>query len=108
MSSESTPSDDFKEHNDDLLALDHVDPAAYPFSALPAPSDGSAKCKVALIRTGIVFAVPKPLFIDGAKPGSIFPFPSFSFLIEKEVQGHVVDRVLFELGLREVRVNLGL
>lgn len=76
MSSEPSPSDDFEALNDNILALDHVDPAVSPFSALPAPFDGDAKYKLTLLLTGIVFAAPKPMFIHGANPGLIFPLPS--------------------------------
>lgn len=102
MSSDSATSEDIKAQNDILLALHHLDPASFPFSALP---DGSAKCKLTLIRTGCAATAPKPLFLDGATHGSTFSLPSFAFLIEREVGGKVVDRVLFELGLREVRAN---
>lgn len=110
MSSDSTTADDVKAHNDDLFALHHLDPASFPFSALPAPSgdNSSAKCRLTLIRTGLAATSPKPLFLDGAAPGSTFALPSFAFLIEREVEGKIVDRVLFELGLREVRVNINI
>lgn len=95
--------DETKAHNDRLLALGPLDPVAYPFKEIPGPSSDTAKCKLSLIRTGIA-AVPISILLHDAQPGSTVPAPVFAFLIEKEHDGKI-DRVLFDLGIREVRVS---
>ncbi|KAF8314515.1 hypothetical protein DL93DRAFT_2080172 [Clavulina sp. PMI_390] len=96
----SNPSSDTQAQNELLQALGPRDPQSFPFASLPEPTSADAKCKVALIRTGRG-TFPKFLFVDGPVPrGPTFVGPSFSFLIEKEKNGQV-ERVLFELGMRE-------
>lgn len=105
-STDTNESHDIESHNERLLALGPLDPAEFPFTEISPPLDDSAKCKLTLTRTG-TGDIPQPLFIHGTAQGTTSKVPVFAFLIERMHKDRV-ERVLFELGLREVRIYLDL
>lgn len=85
--------------NESLLALGPLDPNSFSFEAFPPPTSDNAKCKLSVIRTGILSNVPKDLVIMGAE--SSLSVVAYAFLLEKEQQGETI-RIIYDLGLREV------
>lgn len=96
--------EDIKAYNDHLLSLSPRHHADFPFQAIPAPPHDDAACKLTLIQTGQLAAIPERVFLQGAEEDSIISAPAYAFLIEKTVEGKTV-RVLYEMGFRgKVRI----
>ena len=104
MSAQATDSipDDIKKHNDFLRSLRPLDPSTFPFSPIPSPpSLGDVHWSVTAIRTGNIVEYPSQFLVEGPHDKPTFNLPVFAFLLER-VRSGKTERVLFELGLRNV------
>lgn len=91
-----------EKHNALLRSLCPLDPSSCPFTAIPQPPDDNAYCSVTLIRTGTIARFPAWYVADGEAKDGLRNFPCPCFLIEKKRRDGSVERVMFELGLRDV------
>lgn len=97
--------EDIRAYNKYLLSLGPLDHAQFAFTPIPVPSDIVAKCTLSLIQPGMMSHFPAGILAKGEEPAALFSAPSYSFLIEKEMNGETL-RVLYEMGLRDVCLDL--